>query len=308
MSEPRTWVVIPAFRGRRALRRCLSSIAGQVGPHSRCRSVVVDNASVDRLDVLVEQEFPSALLLRSSENRGFAAGCNLALRRAAATAGVEYTILLNQDAWLDRHCVHQLVQTADRRPDAALIGARILTPDGTLVEFDGTQFDVGTTSGGYADRPYQPDPTVRAAAYACGGAALLRVAHLREVGFLEDTFFAYHEDIDLALRCWLHGYHVLNAGGALAFHEKGKAGAGDRFRHLLGSRNLLLTLFRVADREWWADHGCAVLDLYLRGDDPVRPLAALSALLVAPQLLRQRRDPAESASYSHLVRQWRVGS
>src|SRR5262245_7391666 len=102
------------------IEQCLESLAG-------VDTVVVDNGSSDGTVAFVRERFPQVRLVQS-ENRGLGAGWNLGLRDTTST----YALLLNADAWLADGALDRLVGFADMRPRAAVVGPRLLNPDGTL--------------------------------------------------------------------------------------------------------------------------------------------------------------------------------
>ncbi len=102
------------------IEQCLDSLVG-------VETVVVDNGSSDGTVAFVRERYPDVRLVES-ENRGLGAGWNLGLRETTST----YALLLNADAWLAAGALDGLAAFADTRPRAAVVGPRLLNPDGTL--------------------------------------------------------------------------------------------------------------------------------------------------------------------------------
>jgi len=302
-SPPRTWLIVLTYEGRDLIGPCLESVARQEEPSGGVRCLVVDNASQDGTAALVRETHPGIEVVENGRNLGFAAGNNVGIRLALA-AGAEYVALLNMDARVDPGWLRELVMVADANPHAALVGARIHTADGRLVEFDGGQFDPITTAGGYAHRPPRPEPPEpQPAAYACGAAVLMRSSVLAEIGLLRESFFAYHEDVELSLRAQLCGHTVLHAPGAVVYHQSGGAGMGTGFRSFMGLRNLSLTLAELYDGPSWRANGPALADLFL-GQEATWPLESLlTGLFEAPRALAQRRrlKALQQRSYSEVA-------
>jgi len=266
---------------------------------------VVDNASTDGSIEIVEEEFAEVEVHRNGQNLGFAEGNNVGIRKAMA-AGAEYVFLLNMDARLERRSLRKLVEIADRAPEAALLGAMILTEDGSLVEFDGQQFDPVTTSGGYANKP--PETIVedfRDAAYACGAGLLLRLSAIEEVGLFDESFFAYHEDVELSLRAQMYGYRVLNVPRAVVYHAGGGAEAGSDFRTFMGARNVIATLVKACDASSWRLHRTDLANHFLNPYVPLHVKGLLAACFVAPGALRRRRylKQRQKKTYFDLIEQ-----
>lgn len=255
--------------------------------------VVVDNASTDASVEMLEEGYPWVELVRCPRNLGYAAGNNEGLRRELARE-TEFVALLNMDTRVDPEWLVQLVGAAEEHPDGALFGATLLSWDGKTLEFDGRQFDPVTTSGGYARSGAPESPRTRRAAYACGAGMLARTECLRRVGLFEERFFAYHEDVELSLRCWRHGHPVFNVGAAKIFHRGGGAGAGSRLRDFLGTRNMVLTWLLHYDESSWAENWGALLGNVLDADSPERVAAALASSFEAHRMLRRRADGGDT--------------
>ena len=289
-NGPRTHVFVLNYRGRDFLAACIQSLQTIEPPVGGWKCVVIDNDSDDGSVAMLRDRFPELELIRNEGNLGYAGGNNVGIR-AAIRQGAEFVALLNMDLRVHPRWLSELVAAADANAAAALLGSRILTEDGRLVEFDGRQFDPVTTSGGYSysrvtassDRPYE-------APYACGAALLLRLQALRDVGLFDPAFFAYHEDVDLALRCWLLGRKVLQVPTSIVYHSGGGAGAGKAFRDYMGARNSFLTVSKIFDSAAWRPHAPALIHHFLPDRDPARMHASLAALHMLPRTLVYRRN------------------
>ena len=79
-NEPRVYCVVINWNGWRDTVACLGSLVAQDYPS--LTMLVVDNASTDDSVARIREAFPGIELLQSDENRGFAAGSNVGIRRA----------------------------------------------------------------------------------------------------------------------------------------------------------------------------------------------------------------------------------
>ena len=93
-----------------------------------CEIIVVDNASGDASAEMVRELFGQVMLIANVENLGYAEANNQGIR---ASSG-EYILLLNPDTEVKRGALDALVSFARRRPDAAAIGCRLVTPQGQV--------------------------------------------------------------------------------------------------------------------------------------------------------------------------------
>lgn len=197
------------------LGRVLESLQRQtVAPH---RIIVVDNASDDgSLDGL-DARFPSIEFVRSSENLGFAAANNLAVRMSEDCS---FVALLNPDAFPEPEWLETLLAAAAAHPECGFFGSRlVLAEDAATLDGTGDQYHVS----GMAWRRDQGAPVgverPEAETFsACAAAALYRREALLAVGGFDESYFCYYEDTDLAFRLRLSGHRCLHVPGAVARH------------------------------------------------------------------------------------------
>src|SRR5262249_3996083 len=129
-------------------------------------------------------------------------------------------LFLNDDTRADSNLVRGLVDTAQRR-GAASVGSRILSWDGTLIDFvagsvnfegKGFQTDVNTPEAG---RHTDERPLL----FACGAGMLIDREILLASGGWDEGTFAYYEDVELGWRLWLLGHEVWRSPKAIVYHK-----------------------------------------------------------------------------------------
>src|SRR4029077_14977880 len=109
--------LVVCWNNREFLRRSLESVpAGS-------ELIVLDNASTDGSADLVVSSFPSARLIRLSQNTGFAAGVN----QAAAVATGDYLLLLNPDAEATPQAIDRVVACLDEHPTCGAASGRMIS-------------------------------------------------------------------------------------------------------------------------------------------------------------------------------------
>ena len=229
----------------RTTRRRGSSARSTACAGPSAEVIVVDNASTDGTPDLVRERFPEARLIEQ-ENRGFGAGNNAGMRAGSG----RYFLLLNPDAWLMDGALEAMVAFADEHPEAAVVGPRLLNPDGTLQRsvrgypspwriateyfflrklaphshalnaFFGEQFD---------------HESVREAEYLFGACLLVRREAVDSVGGFDEDFFLMSEEVDWCYRFRQAGWKILFFPGAEVTHVVGaslnpRAVQGDRAR------------------------------------------------------------------------------
>jgi len=193
--------------------------------------IVVDNGSTDGTLDIVREKFPEARLLEQ-ENRGFGAGNNTGMRVASG----RYFLLLNPDAWLTDGALEKLVAFADEHPAAAVVGPRLLNPDGSLqrsVRGYPTPWRIATEY--FFLRKLAPrsralnslfgagfdHESVREAEYLFGACLLVRREAVDSVGGFDEDFFLMSEEVDWCYRFRQAGWKVLFFPGAEVVHVVG---------------------------------------------------------------------------------------
>jgi len=229
-------VVVVTYDALPWIEDCLASVRGE-------QVVVVDNGSRDGTVALVRERFPEVRLVES-ENRGLGAGWNAGIRETES----RYVLLLNADAWLVGDALARLVRFADGRPRAAVVGPRLLNPDGTLqrsvrgfptlwrlaTEYfflrklaPGTQALNAFYAGGF------DHDEVREAEVVMGACMLVRRDAIDEVGPLDEAFFLFSEETDWCYRFRQAGWEVIFFPDAECVHVRGAGHGGRLYRENL---------------------------------------------------------------------------
>ena len=236
------------------LRRCLASIRAQRGA-PRFEIIVVDNASADGSAEMVRREFPEARLIALDRNRGFAAGNNIALAEAAG----RYLLLLNPDCVVPPDALQNLVAFADSRPEAGLVGPKLVYPDGRL-QYSCRRFPTlkaavfrDTILGRLWPRARAPGAylmadwdhnDVREVDWLSGACLLARAEAIREVGALDERFFWGSEDVDWAFRMKAAGWRVLYTPEPTITHVVGRSTDQVAVRTVLRTHRSMFRLYR----------------------------------------------------------------
>ena len=306
----RATVVIPTHDGRELLAAALDSLARQTVEHA---VVVVDNASADGTAELLAERFPHVRVLRNDENLGFGRPLNAAV----AIVDTPFVVLLNNDVVCEPQFLEHLLAPFADETVGMVAGVLLQHGRPQLVDTAGIEIDPTLRSWDQLwNRPADllaraPEPLG-----PCGGAAAFRTRAFLEAGGFDEAFFAYWEDVYLALRLRLAGHRCLRAPEARALHRHGQTlGAASPAQRRLEAfgRGFVLARYRVgrlgaATRLQIVALDWPVLAVHLlvrREAGPIRErLRGRRAGLARPPL----RPPVELATVTFreaLRRQWR---
>jgi GT2 family glycosyltransferase len=239
-GPPRVSVIIPSYGQVDYTLRCLASIAA-APPTTSIEVLVVEDASGDPAVPQLEQ-VEGLRLIRWPANRGFLRSCN----DAAKLAQGELLLFLNNDTELMPDAIDALVRLLDARPDAGMVGSRLLYPDGTLQEAGGIVWRDGSAwNYGKGDDPRKPEYSyVREVDYISGAAIMIPRARWEEMGGFDEAFLpAYCEDSDLAFRLRAAGWKVLFQPRSTVIHHEGVShgtdtGSGIKAHQVANTRRL----------------------------------------------------------------------
>ncbi len=241
---PRIAVIIVTWNAAHLMQQVLACVAAQSLPPQTV--LVVDNGSADveQLATIVGR-FPGYLLLRLGENRGFAAANNVGI---AHCRGADLVALLNPDAFAEVDWLAALVAAANRYPDVAAFGSRLLShADPTRLDGAGDFLTLAGKPGrrGHGLPAHGRFLQGEAIFSPCAAAALYRTRALADVGGFDESFFCYVEDVDLAFRLLLAGYGARYVPESVVRHM-GSAVTGRRsaFAVYHGQRNLVFNFVK----------------------------------------------------------------
>ncbi len=260
-------IVIVSYNLRELLEECLravisSQLSGtseRSGLETDHRSLitelfVVDNASSDNSAAMVREKFPTARLIENKENRGFAAANN----QAFAHARGRYVLMLNPDTRVKPGALETLAQFMDVHPRAGACGGKLLYADETLqhsaFHFPGLAqilFDFfplhwrlrdSRLNGRYPRAlygrgdPFQID-------HPLGADFMVRRESAEQVGWLDENFFIYCEEIDWALRIKRAGWEIWCVPQAEIIHHEAQS-----TRHASRRDAMFIELWRARSR------------------------------------------------------------
>ena len=218
IGSPLISIVIVSFNTRGLLRECLTAMYREVAD-MEAEVFVVDNNSSDGSASMVEHEFPAVHLIRSTNNLGFAAANN----RAFPLCNGEYIVLLNSDAFLKSGALRRSIEHMESCPGAGLGGGRLIGRDNSWQpsarQFPSLLNEFLSLSGmslkfarsrffGRQDRTWADPATPAEVDWVPGAFSIIRRAALEQVGYFDEAFFLYYEEVDLCQRMKQAGYKL----------------------------------------------------------------------------------------------------
>lgn len=222
--QPQVSIVIPVYNKIAYTLACLASLAQHAASTPFEVIVVDDCSSDDTAERLADVD--GLTLVRNAQNLGFVGSCNA----GAAAARGEYVLFLNNDTVVTPGWLEALLRCFAEQPDAGLVGAKLVYPDGRLQEAGGIVFRDGSGwNFGRFDDPADPRYNFRRQADYCSGAAIvLRRSLFEQLGGFDQRYApAYYEDTDLAFAVRAAGLKVYYEPHATVVHFEGVSAGTD---------------------------------------------------------------------------------
>ena len=274
---PEVSIAIVNWNTRDLLRECLMSLRTEAQTLA-LEVIVVDNASTDQSVEILEPEFPEVRWVRNAANAGFAAATNQGLRLARGA----YWCLLNSDTEVLPGALARLRQELERGQDLLVVGPQLLNTDRSLqpsgrrfpswLRMAGEMFypPAGKDSRGWLRFMFgRTDFSQPAWVDELSGACLLaRRETFERVGFIDEAYFLYFEEVDWFRRLAASGGRARYVPEAQVIHHWGGSASQAAEASVLANA-------RSAFYYWRKFHGVGAL-LALRGLFILRALLGLA--------------------------------
>ncbi|MCI0351529.1 MAG: glycosyltransferase family 2 protein [Acidobacteriales bacterium] len=242
IANKRITVIIPSLRRPDLVTACLESLSHQTLPHSDFEVLVVENEGREQDP---SPEIPASLQVMRillAHNLGTTASINHALTLSNSS----YVLFLNNDVELEPNFMSALLEVLENDPSLGFATPQLLQArDRNRLDGAGDAMLLGGGAYrlGYSDTISDQFNVPGEALAGCGAATMYRRAMIADTGGLDEDFFAYLEDLDVALRGRLLGWKGAYVPSAVAYHI-GSATLGDaihpRIIRLLTRNQILL--------------------------------------------------------------------
>jgi GT2 family glycosyltransferase len=227
-------VIVPNYNGMKFLKMCFESIKKQT---NILEVIIIDNGSDDGSVEFIKENYPEYILIENKENLGFSGAVNQGIKISTA----EYCFLLNNDVELESDCTYNLLKCIEKDKNIFAVASKMVNfQDRDSLDDAGDEYTVlGWTKKvgqGKSSKLYTHEREIFS---ACAGAALYRKSILDTIGYFDENFFAYMEDVDIGYRARIYGFKCVYCSKAVVYHHV-SATSGSRynsFKIRLSARN-----------------------------------------------------------------------
>ena len=239
---------------------CLRSLnSGTIVPD---RIMVFDNGSTDGSPAMIAREFPEAELIMHDRNIGFAAACNVCIRKAMES-DINVVWLLNNDTVVDHDCLAKLLEELSK-PNVDVVTSKILFfDDADRLWYAGggwKRWCLEARQIGYGEKDFGQYDQPLEVTFVSGCCLMARVSVFERVGLLNEKYFAYSEDAEWCLRAMSAGMHMRYLPQARILHKEsasvrkntmaGEKGRYSSFVVEISVRNRFFLIRQHAHRPW----------------------------------------------------------
>lgn len=222
--QPKVYIVILNYNNPDYTIKCLESVYG-LNYDNYC-AIVVDNASADdsvaRIQAWQNSSGKPLVLLTTDKNRGYSGGNNVGIRYALEQNDCEYVWILNNDTEVDSQSLREMVEK-ERETGAGGVGCVVCYYDqrdrvqlvGNTADFDNfVLHGVGTNSVAEEIKSGLSIDTLS------GPSFIMSRKLLEDVGILDESYFLYCEELELAARAKQRGYRFTYAEKSFIYHKE----------------------------------------------------------------------------------------
>ncbi len=214
-------IVIPNYNGVQHLKVCFESLRNQTCKDFRC--VLVDNNSSDDSVQFTGEKYPEVEIIRLNYNTGFAKAVNEGIKHSLENESIKYILLLNNDIECDPNFLEEMLK-GFKSEEVGSVACKMLNyfnrdlidDAGDFIKKRGSPYPRGF--GEKDNGEYDKEEFIFG---ACAGAAIYKREVFQDVGYFDEDFFAYYEDVDFNFRLQLFGYKCYYNPKAVCYHKRG---------------------------------------------------------------------------------------
>ncbi len=237
-------IVIPNYNGELFLKNCINSILSTDNIGYVDKIIIIDNNSQDKSLDSVNSSNAPIIIEKNNENYGFAKAVNQGIKMSTN----EYILLLNNDTIVEDGFIHSLIECIRSSNEIFSVSSKMLQYHNlNLIDDAGDFYNILGWARKRGDGKSSNLLTEKKNIFsACAGAALYNRKVFDEIGYFDENFFAYLEDIDIGYRAQIFGYKNIYCPDAIVHHiGSGTSGSKyNEFKVKLSGRNNIYLIYK----------------------------------------------------------------
>lgn len=189
--------------------------------------ILINNSSL-AFGKKIKKNFPKITLINTQKNLGYAAGLNIGIKLALKDNPL-FILILNNDVFAQKNFIKPLLDFA-KKSKADLISPKILDQDGNIW-FNGGEIDKNRFTAGH---------TLGKLDFLSGCCLLIKSEVFKKIGFFDERYFMYYEDVDFCLRARKAGFKLAIDEKTIVYHRVKKTDKKRKLVEYYLARNHLI--------------------------------------------------------------------
>ena len=222
-------IIIVTYNSGKFIRNCIESILSDENIYKK-EIILVDNDSSDLTISIAESYNSSIHLIRNTKNSGYAAGNNIGIRYSKG----RNVLILNPDIVLGPDFITKSLEFLESNQNIGIIGPKLLYPDNQIQESCRKFFSIRTIimrrsifgklfpQSKYLKEHLMSDwdhNSIRDVDWVLGACILMRREAIEKLGYFDEGYRLYFEDVDLCYRMHKSGLRVVYNPNVICIHH-----------------------------------------------------------------------------------------
>jgi GT2 family glycosyltransferase len=233
---PLVSIIVVNYNRSQYLKACFEALAKLNYPAGRVEILMVDNCSDDDSVSFVKNNFPKVRILENDINN-YARANNLGVKNAKG----DFIAFINNDIQVSENWLSELVNAMSKEKSLGAAGGKILLEDGKIQSTGHEEYpDFYWGDRGFRQEDKGQYERPEEVLSLCGAAVLFRKSCLKDIGFFDEDFIMYLEDVDMCFRCTQHKWKVIYVPESIAKHYFRGTSSAESVRYFSERNRLLL--------------------------------------------------------------------
>ena len=195
MSIKDITVIITSFRSGEKIKNCLNSIDREI------KVLLIENSNDSNIKKNIEKEFSNVECILTGSNFGYGKSNNIGLKKVIT----KYALILNPDATLHPTAIENFIKITKKINKFAIMGPYL-------------QEEKDKENKNYLNN-LQPTQVSNIKGFAM----FLNLSEFKDIGFFDESFFFYFEEIDLCKRLINNGKKIYLVPDIKIDHDGGQS-------------------------------------------------------------------------------------
>ena len=231
----RIYAIVVTYNGLKWIDKCFGSLTNSSIP---LKILVIDNGSTDDTPNIIREKYPEVEIIEAGKNLGFGAANNIGMRYAIEK-GADYVFLLNQDAWIEKNTIEELLKIHKNDEFLGIISPMQLTGSGAKLDanfFHATIWGEEDSWNIWGDLYLKKMKSMYYLKFIMAASWLLPIECVKKVGLFNPLFIHYGEDDNYCQRVIYHGMKIAIVPDAIIYHDREKRKDSDIKTNLFSNK------------------------------------------------------------------------